>query len=696
MPMLAAHPGGDPEPRFRALEKQCADLRQEQRQLAGWLSQSQQQLEQESRARARAEQATETLFSQMGQLYNELRTAGEASARDLADTQASSQRGLNVQQEALSQLTGEVNAVAVDLQSLSSGQKTLQTTATELATEVNSLGRLSKNVEALNDRTSQLSRTLEDRLAEVDAGAKAGDEELGAKLEETMRQLNTLNGACSELVRGQQRVSEDLVAGLRRTEQQLGTQVADVIAGRGRELTQEVVGESEGRTRREVETALGAGMKEVAGTLRRETDEKLRALTTAVRDSAAERQANEDRAREDFKNLLRQHKDKLAQTAEQAQSGMTALEQALRTETDARAKLESMSLGQFTAFSSEHGQRQQQMQQELLAIEESLEAGLTQLRGELIGRLEGSMSAVEEGDRRRERELRGMRVNLGTQIEAVKERRPDGVFPPAAELASVAEAIRLHDQRHGDHMHDLAEQRAAIQQLRTTVTQREEREQKQRAQLEDLLMQVKQQQGAVPVNDGGSEGGLSGVPEPAGGGGGGGVGAGEGAPGEGASDSKVEEMTAALEQMGSEVVGEREARERGEAEWREELAQVDQSLDTLDSHLKMAAEERQQVRAGIVARNISVSFNGIFRTSGSEGTTLRLPRGAQIAELAGAAASTTKEAMGRIDLLERALGEKLPSAGPAPAPLVDSAPPVPPTDDGMAREEPSAKGGVDA
>ena len=78
------------------------------------------------------------------------------------------------------------------------------------------------------------------------------------------------------MVRGQQRTSEDLVAELRRTEQQLRTQVLNAIAGRGRELTQVVVGESEGWMRREVQTALGAGMKEVAGTLRRETDEKLR------------------------------------------------------------------------------------------------------------------------------------------------------------------------------------------------------------------------------------------------------------------------------------------------------------------------------------------------------------------------------------------------------------------------------------
>lgn len=119
--MLATSGGGGDDSRFRSLEKQCADLRQEQRQMAGWLSQSQQKLEAEGRARVVAEQAAEHLARQVDVMYAEMMTRSETLERDLQSTHDAGKRGTNATQEALSHLTGEVNALAVDIQSNTSG-----------------------------------------------------------------------------------------------------------------------------------------------------------------------------------------------------------------------------------------------------------------------------------------------------------------------------------------------------------------------------------------------------------------------------------------------------------------------------------------------------------------------------------------------------------------------------------------------
>ena len=111
------------------------------------------------------------------------------------------------------------------------------------------------------------------------------------------------------------------------------------------------------------------------------------------------------------------------QAADDSSNGLRQLEQAVRAESDARLKLETTST-RVSALAADLETRAAQQQQEVLAIEESLETGLTHLRGELIGRLEGSMAASEEGDRRREQDLRHMQGELSMQIDSLKQRKP--------------------------------------------------------------------------------------------------------------------------------------------------------------------------------------------------------------------------------------------------------------------------------
>ena len=103
------------------------------------------------------------------------------------------------------------------------------------------------------------------------------------QIEECLRLATGANRACTQLEQQQQRHTEAATAALRRTESALSTRVAEQVAGRGREISEQIVGEAETRIKREVEQALSTVVKETTSVLRRETDDKLRALTTGKR-----------------------------------------------------------------------------------------------------------------------------------------------------------------------------------------------------------------------------------------------------------------------------------------------------------------------------------------------------------------------------------------------------------------------------
>eukprot|EP01052_Picozoa_sp_SAG31_P011656 SAG31_NODE_664_length_12996_cov_4.853997_3_plen_670_part_00 len=621
MPMLATGNGSDSDARFRSLEKQCADLRQEQRQLAGWLSQSQQKLESEIHAREAAERDAQHLAQQLDAMYSELKGRSDMVERDLQSTHDAAQRISTANQEALSQLGGELNAVSADVESVASSQRTLHEQCAQLNNDVGVLNRLSKTVDGLHERTTQLTRTVEDRLTDVEVKSKAKDDELGSKIEECLRISSGANRSLSQLEQQQQRAAEESAAALRRTETTLIARITEQITGRGREIAEQLTSEAEGRLKREVEQALSTVAKETTSVLRREMDEKLRALTTAVKDSAAERQAHDDRTREDFRALLKQHKDKLLQTADDSTQGFRQLEQALRTETDARIKLET-SHSKLASFAADNESRNQQLQQELLAVEESLETGLAQLRSELLGRLEGSMAASEEGDRRRDQDLRQLQVELSTQIEGLRQKRKaggDGLLDQDGHLSSIAEAMRLQEHELKQTSTELASQRAAVQQLRSLLSQREERDMKTRAELDDCIRRLA---GAgvdrtaahaargsdVEYADLDFEDGNTNAQ------------AAENSRVDGIQGGQdIEQRLAAVE---SGLSAETASREHWITEWRQELATVDRTLDTIDKQLDVAGEERHQ-----------------------------------IAELSGAAMETVNKAVERIHILEERVGE---------------------------------------
>jgi hypothetical protein len=128
----AAHGGSGPaagvdDARFRALERQCVELREEQRQILGWLAKSEESVAAERASRERAEaslrslleqtlKAQEVVGEQLGgrvtEVYNELSERLQNGEQQQRASQGIFDRGIGALTDSISQLSSDLNSLS--------------------------------------------------------------------------------------------------------------------------------------------------------------------------------------------------------------------------------------------------------------------------------------------------------------------------------------------------------------------------------------------------------------------------------------------------------------------------------------------------------------------------------------------------------------------------------------------------------
>ena len=123
---VAGGAGGD-DARFRSLERQCVELREEQRQILGWLAKSEEALAAETAARERAEgslrglleqtvKAQEMIGDQLGArvavVQNELSERLQSGEQQQRLAQGMFDRSVGALTDSISQLSSDLNALS--------------------------------------------------------------------------------------------------------------------------------------------------------------------------------------------------------------------------------------------------------------------------------------------------------------------------------------------------------------------------------------------------------------------------------------------------------------------------------------------------------------------------------------------------------------------------------------------------------
>jgi hypothetical protein len=102
--------GGDSDARVRGLERQCKDLREEQRQLAAWLSKTQEQLGSEAAARQQLEAQLLRLEQHVGVSNSELSARVGQTERQSVKLQDALSWSQNTMQDAVTKVANDVGA----------------------------------------------------------------------------------------------------------------------------------------------------------------------------------------------------------------------------------------------------------------------------------------------------------------------------------------------------------------------------------------------------------------------------------------------------------------------------------------------------------------------------------------------------------------------------------------------------------
>jgi hypothetical protein len=118
---------GVDDARFRALERQCLELREEQRQILGWLAKSEESVAAERASRERAEaslrslleqtlKAQEVVGEQLGgrvtEVYNELSERLQNGEQQQRASQGIFDRGIGALTDSISQLSSDLNSLS--------------------------------------------------------------------------------------------------------------------------------------------------------------------------------------------------------------------------------------------------------------------------------------------------------------------------------------------------------------------------------------------------------------------------------------------------------------------------------------------------------------------------------------------------------------------------------------------------------
>ena len=180
---------------------------------------------------------------------------------------------------------------------------------------------------------------------------------------------------------------------------------------------EEACAQSEARTRRELEVFVG-GTKESGGALRRDVDEQARGLSSAMRDLGQEVQAREERIKDELRALLKHQKERQAQSHEEASAAYRTLEERLRSEIKVRMRAEELMGGKLDKLAGALETQLGRLESEVLAVEESLETGLMEAKGEVVAHAARDReAALEEVHRQRAEELQRVHEDISGTLQ---------------------------------------------------------------------------------------------------------------------------------------------------------------------------------------------------------------------------------------------------------------------------------------
>ena len=476
MAMLPGGGGGGgsaEDSRFRSIEKQCHDLREEQRQLAGWLSKTQEDLAREGRLRQEAENALSVLDTRLGMSHSELDarlSSAEQQNQSLQDAMAWAQ---NANQQELSRVASEVGGLSLELQNVGSMVKVQQDTLTQVTDELSTLERLSRTVSFLQERTEVFNRTLDQRLRETETQAKSLAEGAESRADEAIKQAQYANKATLALEQHVQRTNDQLNESMRRLETSLKTELMQQITARSRDVSEGMVAEMEAKLMREVDAVTSSSAKDTTATLRREIEDQIRGLGEGVRDAQAQRAQQDEQMRSDLRGVLVQQKNAVQQSVDETGKRLRAMDEALRAESNARQALEE-STSQLQEAQRNTNAREEEAREELLAIEESLEAGLAELRGELSSAVGALAASTDERDRERGHEISRLHADLSGQLASLKQ-KDSAFFDTSKQISAIADATRANAEKHINIAQRTDRHDEALQQMRHVVARIEER-----------------------------------------------------------------------------------------------------------------------------------------------------------------------------------------------------------------------------
>ena len=476
MPMLPVAGGGDKaadDARFRGLEKQCADLREEQRQMAGWLSKTQEELAQEAGQRKALEGALAALEGRQAVGHSELGARIATAERQNQSLQDGLQWSQGKLQDEIGKVASEVGAVALDVQGVSSTVKVQQDSLTQLTDELATLERVSRTVSFLQEQTELFNRTLDQRLLETEQRAKSMADAADSRAAEAMKQAQTAGKTTHALEQHVQRQTDQLNTSLRRLETSLKSEVLEAMTARSREVTEGLVVEMEAKIGRDMEAALSNSSQDTSAVLRRELDERIKALGEAVQEAQSQRSAQDEQMRSELRAVLVQQKTAVQQVADETGKRLRAVDESLRAEATARQALEGNISGLMDRAQNDDALAQQR-QEEVLAIEESLEAGLSDLRGELSSSVGALAERTDERDRERGHEMSRMHTELSSQLSVLKK-RDTSFFETSKQIAAIADATRANHEKQIDLAERTEEHTESMQQMRHVVSRVEEK-----------------------------------------------------------------------------------------------------------------------------------------------------------------------------------------------------------------------------
>ena len=117
------------------------------------------------------------------------------------------------------------------------------------------------------------------------------------------------------------------------------------MTARSREVTEGLVVEMEAKIGRDMEAALSNSSQDTSAVLRRELDERIKALGEAVQEAQSQRSAQDEQMRSELRAVLVQQKTAVQQVADETGKRLRAVDESLRAEATARQALEGNNSG---------------------------------------------------------------------------------------------------------------------------------------------------------------------------------------------------------------------------------------------------------------------------------------------------------------------------------------------------------------